>query len=67
VYRKTHSRTSRSPTTSTKLRFACGSDYSLHGDSDLCVVFEDGNAFRTWLDEVISEANRQNLTDRAVR
>jgi hypothetical protein len=42
-------------------------DYSLHGDSDLCVVFEDGQAFRTWLDEVIGEAKRQNLTNRAVR
>jgi hypothetical protein len=36
-------------------------DYKPRGDDDLCLVFKDGGAFRAWLDELLSEADRQNL------
>jgi hypothetical protein len=41
-------------------------DYTPHGDADLCLVFEDGDAFRAWLDALNDEAERQNLTRRAL-
>ena len=42
-------------------------DYSPYGGDDLCLVFEDASTFRAWLDGVIGEADRHNLTHRELR
>jgi hypothetical protein len=36
-------------------------DYTPHGHDDLCLVFSGAGEFRAWLEELLSEAQRQEI------